>query len=330
MVSTIRFSCQKKGQAQEKIAALKKKGEGVDPIIIAGRTIASTFWGKSWCKNLESYSDYRNRLPRGRSYVRNGAVIDLSISSGAVRAQVQGSRLYRVSVSIQPYPKEKWQILARECSSKIDSMIELLQGKLSKGVMEIITDKERGLFPSTREITFDCSCSDSAYMCKHVAAVLYGIGARLDGSPEQLFFMRQVDHLDLINSVSIVSPATKSTFKADELSSLFDIELEESSKDKVAQKLDSSKVKKASKKMPLEKDSVPEKTPEKKVSKKPRKSSSQKHSSQEPSLRENKASTSVAQKAEVVIKKGTAQKKKQPAKKTAKKSQRSTLKKKVT
>jgi uncharacterized Zn finger protein len=180
------------------VAKLQKKGRVLSPVAACRGGIAKSFWGKAWCQNLERYSDYSNRLPRGRTYLRNGAVIDLEIRPGEVRAQVMGSSLYRVSVRISEVSGAHWQAIARDCARSIDTLVELLQGQLSTSVMERITRPGTGLFPSPKEISFSCSCPDSAAMCKHVAATLYGIGARLDGEPELLFDLRKVDAKELI------------------------------------------------------------------------------------------------------------------------------------
>jgi SWIM zinc finger len=185
-------------RAEREMARLRKKGQPVLPVVIAGRTIAKTFWGQSWCRNLEGYSDYSNRLPRGRTYVRNGSVVDLQIGPGDVRAWVSGSSLYEVRVEVAAVPRARWSALCKDCAGGIDSLVELLQGRLSKGVMERICRQKTGLFPSPREIAFDCSCPDWASMCKHVAAVLYAVGARLDEQPELVFALRKVDEKDLI------------------------------------------------------------------------------------------------------------------------------------
>lgn len=218
---------ERREHAKKLASKLKKQGHTLSPIVIEGRAIAKTFWGKSWCTNLESFSDYENRLPRGRSYVRNGSVIDLKINPGEILAMVNGSTVYHVSVKINAFPKLKWKKLVKECSGKIDSLIELLQGKFSKSVMEIITAKDTGMFPEPNEIKLSCSCPDHADMCKHIAAVLYGVGHRLDENPEDLFILRQTNHMDLIDStqlkaLSVEEPDTQ--FDGD-LSALFGIEL---------------------------------------------------------------------------------------------------------
>src|SRR5438552_8743365 len=174
---------EKKARAAKAIARVaKKRGRAAEPVVIArrGRGIATTFWGKAWCDNLERYMDFANRLPRGRTYVRNGSVVDLQVGPGSVTALVSGSTMYDVKVTVGPVSRARWSAICRDCSGAIDSLVELLQGRFSKGVMTRLCEEKTGLFPSPSDILFTCSCPDWASMCKHVAAVLYGIGARLD------------------------------------------------------------------------------------------------------------------------------------------------------
>ena len=220
-------------QASRLVAKLRKQGRAVYPVEIAGRKIATTFWGKSWCENLESYSDYANRLPRGRTYVRNGSVIDLQITPGKVTALVSGSTIYDVTIAITPLPETRWGRLVEDCAGQIDSAVELLQGKLSRGVMDTLCRKPTGLFPAPPEISLDCSCPDWASMCKHVAAALYGVGARLDEQPELLFRLRQVDESDLLRSAGTAAAGglgeldTGELGGDDELAALFGIDIDE-------------------------------------------------------------------------------------------------------
>src|SRR5213592_115456 len=188
----------RRAQAVRELAKLKKKGRQTSPVIVEGRTIAETFWGEAWCDNLERYSDFANRLPRGRTYARNGSVVDLQIGGGEVKALVSGSEIYKVAVKVTPVSKARWRSLCSDCAGEIDSLVELLQGRFSKGVMERMCRERTGLFPSPGEIQLTCSCPDWASMCKHVAAVLYGIGARLDQQPELLFKLHKVDEKELI------------------------------------------------------------------------------------------------------------------------------------
>ncbi len=223
---------ERRANAAREMAKLAKKGHPVSPVRIEGRKIATTFWGTAWCENLESYSDFANRLPRGRTYVRNGSVVDLQIAPGEVTARVSGSELYEVRVRIKPLSKAQWKVVSSRCAGRIGSVLELLQGRLSEGVMEIITDRREGLFPKPAEIELDCSCPDWADMCKHVAAVLYGIGARLDEKPELLFVLRQVDHMELIEHAAAgqaLTPSTASdarTIAEGDLADVFGIELD--------------------------------------------------------------------------------------------------------
>ncbi len=189
---------ERRRRAMRKMEALRKKGVAVQPVRIDGRKIAKTFWGEAWCNHLEAFSDFENRLPRGRTYVRNGSVCHLAVSKARIEAKVSGSELYTVNVSIKTLPTKKWKAIKGRCSGQIGSLLELLQGRLSGHVMEVVTDRKDGLFPLPGEMSFRCSCPDWAVMCKHVAAVLYGVGARLDEKPELLFALRGVHHEELI------------------------------------------------------------------------------------------------------------------------------------
>ena len=193
---------ERRAKAEKAAAKARKGGANMAPVAPFRGAIAKTFWGKAWGDNLERYSDYANRLPRGRTYVRNGSVIDLQITDGEVRAQVMGSSLYKVHVSVTTVAEQHWRTICTDCSGSIASLVELLQGKLSNAVMERICKSGTGLFPAPQEIKFSCSCPDSADLCKHVAAVLYGVGARLDRQPEVLFSLRRVDAKDLVHQAA--------------------------------------------------------------------------------------------------------------------------------
>ena len=187
---------------------------------------------RSMCDNLESYRDYDNRLPRGCTYVRNGSVVDLQIAPGRIAAMVSGSELYDVAITVQETAKARWRaICAADCAGGIDSLVELLQGRFSKGVMERLCRQEGGLFPRPSDIRFTCSCPDHASMCKHVAAVLYGVGARLDRQPELLFRLRAVDETELVAGLDTALPLSKTgpaagkVLDTDDMSALFGLDL---------------------------------------------------------------------------------------------------------
>jgi len=221
---------ERRAKAQRQLEKQRKKGEVLEPVVLPGRTIARTFWGQAWCRHLESHSDFSNRLPRGRSYVRNGSVCDLKIEPGRVRARVAGTSLYTVDIGIKKLPPARWQAIRKACAGGIASAIELLQGRLSNSVMAIITHRTEGLFPRPAEIELKCSCPDYAVMCKHVAATLYGVGARLDDRPELLFVLRGVDHLALIDEAFQVGSQavreTPSELREADLSEVFGVDIE--------------------------------------------------------------------------------------------------------
>lgn len=228
---------QRRANALKKMAKLVGKGQAIQPVEISGRIIARSFWGKNWCDHLESFGDYANRLPRGRTYARNGSVCHLGLKKGTAEAYVSGSDIYSIKVTFHPLPEAKWSTLKKQCSGKIGSLLELLQGKLSDEVMATVTDQKSGLFPLPGEISYICSCPDGASMCKHIAAVIYGIGARLDDQPELLFLLRGVEHQELIDTEASTKKITggksrqnrRRTIAPDSLSDVFGVDLDETS-----------------------------------------------------------------------------------------------------
>jgi uncharacterized Zn finger protein len=224
---------QRKEKATRESSSMAKRGERPEPVVLSGKAIASSFWGKSWCENLERYSDYENRLPRGRSYLRNGAVVDLKIKQGLIEARVIGSSVYKVEVTVQPIPAARWEALCSAGAGNIASILDLLAGKFSDGVMSQLCEPRKGLFPEPRELSFFCSCPDWAAMCKHVAATLYGVGNRLDHQPELMFLLRHVNPSDMIRLVQGQSllpnlkPGPDRLLAVDDLSALFGMEIED-------------------------------------------------------------------------------------------------------
>jgi uncharacterized Zn finger protein len=220
-------------RAKKELAKLKKRGRQVAPVVVEGQKIAKSFWGQSWCSNLERYSDFASRLPRGRSYVRNGLVVDLQIAKGKITANVSGSELYDVAITIAPVVAKRWRAICSDCSGSIGSLVELLQGRLDKSVMDRVCRQGDGLFPSPGEIKLSCSCPDSARMCKHVAAVLYGVGARLDEKPQLLFVLRGVDEGELLAdagkdlAASKPAPTAAKLLDNDEVAALFGLDMAE-------------------------------------------------------------------------------------------------------
>jgi uncharacterized Zn finger protein len=226
---------QKKNQATQHAAQVAKSQKRAPaPVVLQGRQIAKTFWGKAWCDNLTSYQDYSNRLPRGATYLRNGSVVDLVIKTKKIEAIVAGSEPYEISIKITELDKKRWKAIRTDCSESIDSLLDLLSGKLSDGVMKRLTDQKTGLFPAPREIQMSCSCPDYSSCCKHLAAVMYGIGTRLDSKPELLFLLRGVDHQELVSQAIAAGNLDRELASADsglgsqDLGAIFGIELETS------------------------------------------------------------------------------------------------------
>jgi hypothetical protein len=208
-------------------AALLRRDPTAQPVVLGGRrTIAQSVWGQAWCDHLDALRDLANRLDRGRSYVRHDAVLDLRITAGRVEAQVLGSALYTVELTMQPLPEQRWQRLIDQTAGEVGSLLDLLAGRLSPAVMAPLADADGGLFPHLSELDFACSCPDWAHVCKHVAAAFYGVGARLDAAPELLFLLRGVDPADLLTAADAALPPGEDTFENDDLGDIFGISLD--------------------------------------------------------------------------------------------------------
>jgi uncharacterized Zn finger protein len=226
---------QRQADGRKQLEKMRKAGRTIEPLgELSHRTkIATSFWGRAWCDHLESLGDYENRLPRGRTYVRNGSVLHLSIETGKITALVQGSELYEQTILIEPLAAPRWKRLKDRCRGGVGSLIELLQGKISDEIMGVVTDPADGLFPNSKEIKLDCSCPDWATLCKHLAAILYGVGAKLDQQPELLFTLRGVNHRELIDESAVATAIEgktgskhRRTLAPSVLGDVFGIELE--------------------------------------------------------------------------------------------------------
>ncbi len=227
-----------RAKAARSLEKLKKKNPDLAPVLVSGRKLTQTWWGQAWTDNLSRYADYSNRIGRGRSYVRNGAILDLSIGPGEVSALVQGSRVkpYDVTISIKALRAEAWASLKSACAGQVDSLRDLLEGKFPASLARLFTEPGKGLFPTPTEIRFHCSCPDWASMCKHVCAVLYGVGVRLDEDPTLFFVLRQVSVDELVSqavqqaSAQLVGRSagkSRRILDSDDLSGLFGLDLTE-------------------------------------------------------------------------------------------------------
>lgn len=230
---------ERRERAQNAIDKLRKKNPAIQPVIVTGRKLASTWWGEAWNKNLERYADFAYRIERGRSYVRHGAVLDLGLTPGRIHALVQGSRSkpYQIDIAIDPLAPAVWEAVSGSCQGAIGSLAQLLQGKFPKDLATLFTTPGEGLFPAPKEIHMECSCPDWATLCKHVSAVLYGVGVRLDENPRVFFELRGVNVEDLVSQAvtekakSMLDKAQGKSRRAisdeDDLGTMFGIDLYE-------------------------------------------------------------------------------------------------------
>ena len=230
---------ERRARAQHTVDTLRNKIPNIQPVVVQGQKLARTWWGQAWNRNLERYADYAYRISRGRSYVRQGAVLDLKIQAGRIKALVQGSQTqpYSIQVIIDPLKGTAWDSVNRACEGTINSLAELLEGKFPKALGELFTAEGKGLFPTPDEIHLQCSCPDWATLCKHAAAALYGVGVRLDENPQLFFELRAVHVEDLVSQVvteksqNLLKKAQKKSGRviedaADDLGTMFGIDLD--------------------------------------------------------------------------------------------------------
>ena len=225
-----RSVAQKRADAAKTVAKLTKAG-GCSPVVLDGTKISTSFWGKAWCKHIEGWQDNQNRLPRGRRYVRSGAVVDLRLAAGEITAKVQGSELYKIKITVTQLPSARWKAFKQLSLGKVGSLLSLMQGKLPDELLQQLTNPEAGLFPRKQEMKLHCDCPDYSSLCKHLAAALFGVGARLDTQPELLFTLRGVDHTELLSQAAGAAAALGTTalgdsaLADDDLGAIFGIEL---------------------------------------------------------------------------------------------------------
>lgn len=236
--STEYYSQPSQEEIKKRASVTKKKesakGKNLSPVTVTGRNIAKSWWGKAWCNNLESYADYDSRLERGKRYVRSNAIVDLQIERGKILARVQGTRKipYKVEIRISPLSEERCQSIIARCSSKLENVGKLMQGDFPEDMKQLFEGND-GLFPTPKEISFQCSCPDWALMCKHVAATLYGVGVRLDEQPLLFFELRGIDFnrfvdVTLANKVECMlknadRPQSRRIIEAADLTELFGV-----------------------------------------------------------------------------------------------------------
>jgi len=227
--------------AKREACKLTKKGNSLRPIHIRSKAIATSFWGIAWCNNLEIYADWANRMPRGRTYARNGAIVDLQIDAGTITALVSGSSLYKIKISIETIDAKRWQAIRDDCGRQISSLIDLMRGKLPNVVLTRLTDPNLGMFPSFKELKFKCSCPDYATLCKHIAATLYGVGHLLDSEPGLFFKMRGVNQAELVGDAIATQAAEdtlgfnlQSDLACEDLGAIFGIDLAKTSEERSA------------------------------------------------------------------------------------------------
>ncbi len=229
---------ERSARAQRKIRQLKKKNPNLNPVVIDGKQIASSWWGKAWINHLKHYADFDNRVGRGRSYVKNGLVIHFAIKPGHIESIVMGtsSSPYNIKIKTKKLSPNKWNKMKRLSREHLCTLPELNEGKFPKELKDIFSDRGEGIFPTIKEMSFHCSCPDWANMCKHVSASLFALGSQIDNNIDLFFKLRGVNTSELVQSAlkdeakhlknrKFEDTAQVLTLSEKKLASLFDIKL---------------------------------------------------------------------------------------------------------
>jgi len=156
---------------------------------------ANRWWAKRWIGTLERFN-IGARLGRGRSYARQGQVLDIEIASGEVKARVQGSERepYRVSIKLKPLSAADWQKLTEAMTEEARFSAKLLAGEMPEDIEQVFAAEGLSLFPRTHgDLATDCSCPDYSNPCKHIAAVYYLLGEAFDNDPFLMFRLRGME-----------------------------------------------------------------------------------------------------------------------------------------
>ena len=161
------------------------------------------WWAARWIAALERLMD-TNRLNRGRRYARGGQILSVEERAEGVTAKVQGSRAspYRVHVELEQFSDEQWEKVIEALSEHALFAARLLSGEMPEDIEEAFSAAGVGLFPERRgELHTECTCPDSAVVCKHTAAVHYILGERFDEDPFLIFRLRGRTEEQLIHAL---------------------------------------------------------------------------------------------------------------------------------
>jgi len=159
-----------------------------------------TWWAKRWISALERLG-WSNRLQRGRTYARQGNVLEVKVRPGRIDARVQGSRKrpYRVTIHIEPLSDSDWDKAASAMAERALFAARLLAGEMPENIEDAFVQCDTQLFPrSEQDIDMSCTCPDWANPCKHIAAVFYTLGTEFDRDPFLLLLLRGMSREHLL------------------------------------------------------------------------------------------------------------------------------------
>ncbi|MCH7411067.1 SNF2-related protein [Belliella sp. DSM 111904] len=159
-----------------------------------------TWWGQKWLQALNNI-DYSNRLPRGASYARKGAVKQINIKDNRIQAKVIGSRPspYKVDIILPPFFDPQLSDFIDSITEKPLIISKLLNRELDPELLDMAEKAGLKVFPEQwTDFKMQCNCPDWAVPCKHLASVIYKTSAEIDNNP---FLVFELHLLNLIEEL---------------------------------------------------------------------------------------------------------------------------------
>ncbi len=169
-------------------------------------SFGKTWWGEQWLNSLNNI-DYSNRLPRGATYARKGAVKKISIKGNRIAAKVQGTRVrpYNIDIIMPPFFDPELSNFIKELSRRPAIISKMLNRELDPAVLSLAEQFNLKVFPKQwSDLKMNCSCPDWAVPCKHLASVIYKVSAEIDNNPFLVFSLHNVDLLAELEKLGIV------------------------------------------------------------------------------------------------------------------------------
>lgn len=167
-----------------------------------------TAWGQRFLQALEQGLEPK-RLARGRQYSASHRVPDWAWTGGHLRfsGKNRGTAYYGMNepirfeghIEISPLPGCLWQAVIPELGNQAGFIARLLLNEIPDSLESHLQARGHSLIPGRygEDLQATCSCPETESPCRHVAAVLVALAARIDQTPLLLFELRGLNRATL-------------------------------------------------------------------------------------------------------------------------------------